>query len=158
VDRRLLEAETERRIVDELNEISADTSVASQPAQQGTTEKFVGQCPDWADILLNVYRAYRQRTQDVQALADRLNHDPFLGESVHRLLTKVTSIRSAAEIVDMRDGLLPADRDRFIGIIAADSAELSRTAADRACGCLSLQVSELLSRARGVRRAARPNR
>ena len=128
VNRRLLEAESEQRIVDELNEISADTTVAPQAARQDTTEKFVGQCPDWADILLNVYRAYRQRAQDVQALADRLNHDPFLGASVHRLLTKVMSIRSAAEIVDMRDGLPPADRDRFIGIIAADSADLSRTA------------------------------
>lgn len=128
VNRRLLEAESEQRIVDELNEISADTTVAPQAARQDTTEKFVGQCPDWADILLNVYRAYRQRAQDVQALADRLNHDPFLGESVHRLLTKVTSIRSAAEIVDMRERLPPADRDRFIGIIAADSADLSRTA------------------------------
>ncbi|MGE0627062.1 MAG: short-chain fatty acyl-CoA regulator family protein [Hyphomicrobiaceae bacterium] len=128
MDRRLLETETEQRIVDELNEISADTTVASQAAQRGATEKFVGQCPDWAGILLNVYRAYRQRAQDVQALADRLNHDPFLGESVHRLLTKVASIRSAAEIVDMGDGLPSADRDRFIGIIAADSADLSRTA------------------------------
>ena len=41
VERRLLEAETEQRIVDELNEISADTVVAPQGVQQSTTEKFV---------------------------------------------------------------------------------------------------------------------
>ena len=128
LDRRLLEAETEQRIVDELTEIAADAAVASLTAPPGAAERFVGQFPDWADMLLRAYRAYRRSAQDVQALADRLNRDPFLGENVHRLLTKVTSIRSAAEIVDIGEGVPASDRERFIGIIAADSAELSRTA------------------------------
>ncbi|MGD9806853.1 MAG: short-chain fatty acyl-CoA regulator family protein [Hyphomicrobiaceae bacterium] len=128
VGRATLNGEAERRIVDELNEISVDVGVTVPVIDRGLAEEFVGRHRGWAELLLDVYRAYRQRTQDVLALADRLNHDPFLGESVHRLLTKVTSIRSASEIVEIGDDLPPEDRARFLRIISTDGAELSRTA------------------------------
>lgn len=128
VERSVLDGETERRIVDELKEIAADPAVSGSSRGRGPAEEFVGRHPGWADLLLGIYRAYRQRSQDVLALVDRLNRDPFLGESVHRMLTKVTSIRSAAEIVDLPDGIDAADRARFLAIIASDSAELSGTA------------------------------
>jgi predicted transcriptional regulator/transcriptional regulator with XRE-family HTH domain len=128
VRRATLDGEAEQRIVDELNEISVDLAVTAPGAKRKATDEFVGRYPGWAELLLDVYRAYRQRTQDVLALADRLNHDPFLGESVHRLLTKVASIRSAAEIVELGDDLAAADRARFLSIISADSHELARTA------------------------------
>lgn len=127
-DRTLLDGEAERRVIDELEEISADAALAAGLPELGPAEELVGRHPDWADLLLRVYRAYRDRNQAVLALADRLNRDPFLGESVHRMLTSVTSIRSAAEIVEIGEELEPADRARFLRIIASDSAQLSRTA------------------------------
>lgn len=128
VERAVLDGEAERRIVEELREISVDPAISFRPSGPEPAEELVGRYPGWADLLLGVYRAYQQRHQDVLALADRLNRDPFLGESVHRVLTKVASIRSAAEILEMGDQVAAEDRARFLSIIAGDSAELSQTA------------------------------
>jgi predicted transcriptional regulator len=128
VERALLDGEAERRIVDSLNEISADPALAAGSGRPGSAEDLVGRHPGWADLLLRLYQAYLDKSQTVLALADRLNRDPFLSESVHRMLTNVTSIRSAAEILEMGDALTPSERARFLAIVASDSARLSETA------------------------------
>jgi predicted transcriptional regulator/DNA-binding XRE family transcriptional regulator len=128
VERALIDGEAERRVVANLEEIAADPVVAEGAAHPGPAEELVGRNAGWADLLLRLYRAYLDQSQAVLALADRLNRDPFLGESVHRVLTNVTSIRSAAEILTMDERLDPEDRARFLGIIAADSERLSDTA------------------------------
>lgn len=128
VDRAVLDGAAELRVVDSLNEISADPAVSGGSARPGPAEELVGRNPGWADLLLRLYRAYLDKSQAVLALADRLNRDPFLGESVHRILTNVTSIRSAAEILEIGDALTPPERRRFLSIIASDSERLSGAA------------------------------
>lgn len=128
VERALLDGEAERRIVGNLDEIAADPVVADGAAHPGPAEDLVGRNPGWAGLLLRLYRAYLDQSQAVLALADRLNRDPFLGESVHRMLTNATSIRSAAEILNGRDELSPEQRARFLGIVTADSDRLSGAA------------------------------
>ena len=113
VERALLDGEAERHIVDSLNEISADPALAAGSGRPGSAEDLVGRHPGWAHLLLRLYQAYLDKSQTVLALADRLNRDPFLSESVHRMLTNVTSIRSAAEILEMGDALTPSERARF---------------------------------------------
>ena len=76
--------------------------------------------------MLQLYRAYQDQRQAVLALADRLSRDPFLGESVHRILTDVTSIRSASEILQAGDALDPADRARFRAIIGGEQRRARR--------------------------------
>ena len=71
----------------------------------GPAEELVGRNPGWAGLVLRLHRAWLDQSQAVLALADRLNRDPFLGDSVHRMLTNVTSIRSAAEILEADDAL-----------------------------------------------------
>lgn len=129
VERALLDGEAERRVIATLEEIGADPALAAANAPPPTVpEALVGRHPDWADLLVRLYRAYLDRGEAVTALADRLNRDPFLGDSVHRLLTGVTSIRAAAEILDAPDSLADADRARFMRIVTADSRKLSDTA------------------------------
>lgn len=132
VARSRLDGEAERRIVDDLNEIAADPTLTGVHVRPGPAEELVGRNPGWADLILRLYQAYLDKSQAVLALADRLNRDPFLGESVHRMLTNVTSIRSAAEILDMGDALSPDERTRFLSIIASDSERLSGTAQELA--------------------------
>ncbi len=129
VERGLLDGEAERRLIDTLDEIAADPilSEASHPPQ--SAEELVSRHPDWADLILRLYQTYLDERQAVLALADRLNRDPFLGDSVHRMLTSVTAIRSAAEILHGGGTLEEADRKRFTSIIASDSKRLSGTAA-----------------------------
>ena len=62
---------------------------------------------------------------EVQALSDRMTHDTFLVESVHRMLTRVAAIRSAAEILTEYPDA-PADRrDQFLEIVSDESRVLT---------------------------------
>lgn len=126
VERTMLDGEAERRLAEEVSEIAADPALGFGAAR--SAEELVGRHPAWAELILRLYRVYRDQQQSVVALADRLNHDPFLGESVHRVLTHVTSVRSAAEILSGPIPLEPEDQERFLAIIASDSGKLSQTA------------------------------
>lgn len=123
-----LDGEAERRAVESLEEIAADPEFATGAGHPGPAEKLVGRNPGWAGLVLRLYQAWLDQSQAVLALADRLNRDPFLGDSVHRMLTNVTSIRSAAEILEADDALTPADRRRFLSIVCADAQKLSGAA------------------------------
>lgn len=128
VERARLDGEAERRIVDDLNEIAVDPALTEdRPPPDGAAD-LVGRHPDWAALVLRLYKAYLDRSQAVMALADRLNRDPFVGESVHRMLTSVTAIRSAAEILQGGEPLSPEEFERFLAIVASDSNRLSTTA------------------------------
>ncbi|WP_372027017.1 short-chain fatty acyl-CoA regulator family protein [Tistrella mobilis] len=127
VPRGLLDGGAERRLVDMLNEIAADPAVSDGAPPAEAAEELVGRAPGWAALLLGVYRAWMDQRQVVLAMADRLNHDPFLGESVHRILTRAAAVSSAAEILEGGD-LEEADRARFTAIVASDSHRLAETA------------------------------
>jgi predicted transcriptional regulator/transcriptional regulator with XRE-family HTH domain len=128
VERAVLDGEAERRLVDMLEEIAVDPAVAGALPHPGPAADLVGRNPGWGELVLRLYRAYHDQTQAVLALADRLNRDPFLGDSIHSMLTSVTSIRSAIEILDTGDDMDETDRQRFRAIVAADSRKLSTTA------------------------------
>lgn len=128
VPRAALDGVAERRFIDALQEIPVDPALASGGEAPGPADALVGQQPGWARLMIRLYQAYQDRNEAVLALADRMNRDPFLGDSVHRILTQVTSIRAAAEILDLDEALSPADRHRFLAIISADSQRLSQSA------------------------------
>ncbi len=128
IERGALDGEAERRMISSLEEISADPALADGAPPSGAAEALVSRHPEWADLILKLYQAYLDEQQAVLALADRLNRDPFLGDSVHTMLTNVTAIRSATEILQDASSLTDADRRRFMAIIAGDSEKLSSTA------------------------------
>jgi len=128
VDRAALDGEAEQRLAETLEEIASDPAIdgrAKRPADAGAV---VGRHPDWAELVVRLYRAYNDRHQAVLALADRLNRDPFLSESVHRMLTDITSVRSAAEILESGGALSTRDNARFLSIVGSASRNLSATA------------------------------
>ena len=86
VDRAVLDGEAERKLSEELGEIVLDPALSRLVAPDDAGD-LVGQSPQWAQLVRKLYRAYRDQNESVVALADRLNHAPFLGESVHQLVT-----------------------------------------------------------------------
>ena len=128
IERTELDDTTERRAIDSLDELSVDPAFAGTSGHPQKAAEFVSRHPDWANLLLRVYRAFVDRNQAVLALADRLNRDPFLGENVHRILTNVTAIRSASEILEKYDQLSADERRRFLKIVSTDSEKLSGAA------------------------------
>ncbi|WP_421997333.1 short-chain fatty acyl-CoA regulator family protein [Reyranella sp.] len=125
VERSDLDGVAERRVVANLEEIAADPAFAGTDGLPGPAEDLVGRHPAWAGLLLRLYGAWRDQSEAVLALADRLNRDPFLGDSVHRMLTHATSIRAAAEILEAEDSLTPPDRQRFLSIVTTDTQKLA---------------------------------
>ncbi|MBO6719834.1 MAG: DUF2083 domain-containing protein [Rhizobiaceae bacterium] len=122
-----LDGGAERRMVQELQELASDPRFSSAHGAPSGAEDLVGSHAGWSTFILRLARAYEDQSQAILALADRLNRDPFLGETVHEMLTSAASMSSAAEILG-HDDLTSDQRHRFGEIVSADSAKLSETA------------------------------
>ncbi len=114
-----------RRLLDDLHALAADSRLAALELDAADGDDLAGRHPAWARALVVLQRAVVDRDRAVAALSDRLSHDPFLGEAVHDVRSRVAAIRSSAEILESVDDLAPAQRQRFVSIIGAESARLS---------------------------------
>lgn len=123
-----LDGAVERRLADELRELAADPLLAPLALAQAGAEELAAQQPAWARALVSLHRACVDRGEAVNALSDRLNRDPLLGDAVHTLITHVAAIRSAAEILESDEALALPERHRFVSIVAGDSRRLSTVA------------------------------
>ncbi len=87
-------------------------------------EEFVSRFPGWANLVA-AQRA-RMITQDrtIEALNNRLTHDPFLAEALHDLVSNVTAIRSSTAILSDTPDLEVAWRDRFLRNITEETKRL----------------------------------
>lgn len=118
----------ERRLIDELGEIATDPALSALRLDAASAADLAAQHPGWARALVGLHRTGLDREQTVLALSDRLSQDPFLGDAVHGLLSNLSAIRSASEILESVDEIEPARRKRFVSIIAGDSRRLSDVA------------------------------
>lgn len=97
-------------------------------AESARADEFAGRYPGWADTLAATRRQVTALEQTVEALTDRLAHDPHLAASMHELLTTAAAIRSTAAILAETETLQPEWRDRFHANINEDSRRLSDSA------------------------------
>lgn len=123
-----LTGRTERRMIADLAEASAEPPVRHLDLSPSEAAEFVGRHPGWAQAMLTFHRAWREQSGISNALADRLNQDPVLGESVHQLLTHATAIQSSSEILDELPQEAVAQRTRFREIVSVESHRLSAAA------------------------------
>lgn len=93
-------------------------------------DEFAGRFPGWADVLAGTRRRVDALEATVEALTDRLGHDPHLAASMHELLTTAAAIRSTASILAETKTLQPEWRDRFHANLNEDSDRLSTSAQD----------------------------
>lgn len=124
----VLTGELERRLSDDLRELPTEPLLRHIHLRPEEVEELVARHPGWVRAMLTLYRAYLDNNESVAMLSDRLNRDPLLQESVHRMLTQITSIRSSAEILNDVDDLEPGHRRRFQRTIHEQSTELSDAA------------------------------
>mgnify|MGYP002625691144 CR=1 FL=1 len=123
-----LDGATERRLVSDLNEVLTDPLFDQIKLDPGSSGDLVGRHPGWAQALIALHRAFLDRSQAINALADRLNQDPFLGDAIHRILTNISAIRSISEILTSVDDVHAAQQQRFYSILSEESARLSSAA------------------------------
>ena len=109
------------------------TSTLLEAASTGTVQsteaplvaELVGRFPGWSQLLASTYRQNRDQEAVIAALSDRLTHDPFLAESLHLMLSNITAIRSASEILTTVEDISTEQRARFHAAVHDESKRLS---------------------------------
>ncbi len=120
-----LDGAAERQLVETLNEIAHLPNLDGLEMESGATGEFIGRYPGWARAMVSLANSEQHAWQTARALSERLTHDPFLGETVHRMLSKVAAIRSAAEILVGFDNIDPEQRSRFEHIVLNEAETLT---------------------------------
>ncbi|MBK0399138.1 DUF2083 domain-containing protein [Limibaculum sp. M0105] len=120
-----LDGAAERRLLDQLREVAADPRLGGLGIDGNEAGELLGRYPAWARAIETLARSERELAAMVRAMSDRLTHDPFLGEAVHRMLTHTAALRSASEILTEVPDLEPPQRERFEAILATESRRLS---------------------------------
>src|SRR5690606_9898249 len=85
---------------------------------------LVSQSPAAGKAMVDLYRAFREARDEVRALREALRDDELLAGVNHELRTLLTSICSFSEILHDNPGLDSRKRQRFLGIILAESKRL----------------------------------
>lgn len=88
-------------------------------------EDLASRFPGWAALVAAQHRRLVQLETAVEALSDRMTHDPHLSASLHELLSAAASVRSTAAILADTPDIEPEWRDRFQRNLADDSARLA---------------------------------
>lgn len=104
---------------------AAATAGEESRAELDRIEEFVGRFPGWAAALIALERRAAGLERAVEALNDRMTHDPQLSASLHEMLSAVSSVRSTAEILAEPGEIAPEWRERFQRNLFADSERLA---------------------------------
>jgi len=118
----------ERRLLADLAALAGEPLLADLHPDATAAGDLAARHGAWAQALVRLHRAVVDRDRAVSALSDRLSQDPFLAGAVHRMLTQVAAIRSAAEILETVEGLGAAQRMRFVSLVGAESRRLTEVA------------------------------
>jgi predicted transcriptional regulator/DNA-binding XRE family transcriptional regulator len=108
-------------VLDDLRAAAA----AAQGAELDRTEDFAGRYPGWAGVVTALYQRTAGLERAVEALNDRMTHDPHLSASLHEVLSAVSSVRSTAAILVDTEDLDPEWRARFHRNLHQDSERLA---------------------------------
>lgn len=119
---------TERRLQERLAAIARDPRLAGLGVEANAAGELIGRYPGWARAVAALARAEEEQSALAQAFADRMTHDPFLGETVHRMLTRIAAIRSTAEILDGVPDIGAEQAGRFHAILSSEARALTEVA------------------------------
>ena len=119
-------AVSDDRLASDLHEVAQRI----EAAPCGMAAPLVAFSPEWARVVLELHT--RAMTAEARAfrLADRFARDPQWTSFAHDILSRITSIRSAAEILSDDADLDEAQRIRFTETVVAESARLTDVARD----------------------------
>jgi transcriptional regulator with XRE-family HTH domain len=88
-------------------------------------EEFVSRFPGWAGLLVSLDARVQTLERAVETLNDRMTHDPHLSQSLHEVLSSLSSVRATAAILAETDDLDPEWAARFHQNLHHDSERLA---------------------------------
>lgn len=120
----------ESALFDGLREAAAETVPATlgDPPEIDRIEEFASRFPGWAALLSARQARVASLERTVEALSDRMRHDPYLSDSLHEVLSALSSVRSTAGILAETDDIDVLWRARFHANLRDDSERLARSA------------------------------
>ncbi len=127
-----LDGTSERRLRDRLEDIASELGSARAEAMTGQIAEMMTRFPDWSRAILSMHRRMQDAAAAEDAMADRLAHDPALGNAVHNMLTEITALRSTSEILAEGGAMPDPQRKRFEAIMFEQSSRLATTGASLA--------------------------
>ena len=95
---------------------------------------FASRFPGWAALVVALDRRTEALERAVEALNDRMSHDPHLSQSLHELLSALASVRATAAILAETKDLAPDWSERFHRNLHQDSERLA-VGAEALVGC-----------------------
>ncbi|MEH6835490.1 MULTISPECIES: helix-turn-helix domain-containing protein [Falsihalocynthiibacter] len=125
VDASALSEGTEATLLARL--LSAAASQMASAAEIDQIEGFAARFPGWAALLASQTQRVSALERQVEALTDRLAHDPILSGALHEVLSTVTAIRSTAAILADPQDMEQAWRTRFQRNLYEDSVRLAES-------------------------------
>lgn len=135
------------RLLADLGEMTADPVFEEAPLDPKEFSSAIATTPAMVRGLLALYRAYRSSLDEVDILSERLSHDPFLADASHSVLTRITAIRTVAEIFHSYDDLEAEQRAHFNQTLMRESERLAESATE---------IFNFLERGSAGRRAVNP--
>lgn len=126
VEPSLLEEGAESALLEALREAAASEGPASPELDR--VDELVGRFPGWAGRMAELWGRIQALERTVEALSDRLTHDPFLSTSLHEVLSTVTAIRATATILAETPDIEPDWQQRFHRNLADESVRLTESA------------------------------
>ena len=118
----------EGTLLEDLRAAAAEDGAAAEDraaAELDRIEDFAGRFPGWAAVLAGLHRRAGGLARAVEALNDRMTHDPHLSASLHEMLQAVSAIRSTAGILAETEAIDPEWRARFHRNLHVDSERLA---------------------------------
>ena len=88
-------------------------------------EDFASRFPGWAGLLVAIDARVQTLERAVEALNDRMTHDPHLSQSLHEVLSSLSSVRATASILAETEDLAPDWAARFHQNLHHDSERLA---------------------------------
>ncbi|MFN4201770.1 MAG: short-chain fatty acyl-CoA regulator family protein [Tabrizicola sp.] len=94
-------------------------------AEVERVEEFVDRFPGWAGLVATLEARTLALERAVEALNDRMSHDPHLSASLHELLSSLSAVRATAAILAETPDLDPHWATRFHRNLHQDSERLA---------------------------------
>lgn len=104
---------------------AAAAVVPGAAAELDRLEEFAGRFPGWAAVAAGLHARAGALERAVEAMNDRMTHDPHLSAALHELLSALTGVRATAQILAETPDLDPGLSARFHANLHADSERLA---------------------------------
>lgn len=113
-------------LVDDLRAAAAAVeALGGARAEVERVDEFAGRFPGWAGVVGALNRRAAGLERAVEALDDRMSHDPHLSASIHEVLSALSSVRSTAAILAETEDIEAEWRARFHRNLHEDSERMA---------------------------------